>query len=80
MLTRALTEAMGPMAPLVIRDQLATLGNPSTNLPKASLEKLVELVSREILDDLLKIGFKERMSAAIGTLNSTAVTLSKEVT
>lgn len=71
MLTRALTEAMGPMAPLVIRDQLATLGSSSANLPKASLEKLVELVSREILDDLLKMGFKERMSAAIGTFNRT---------
>lgn len=70
LLNNALTDAMGPMARLVVRDGLATLGNSPANLPKASLGKLVELVSREILDDLLKIGFKERMSAVIGALDA----------
>jgi general secretion pathway protein A len=70
-LTSALTEAMGPMAPLVIRDQLATLANSSAIFQKASLETLVELVSREILDDLLKTDFTERMSAAIDALDNT---------
>jgi general secretion pathway protein A len=70
-LTSALTDAMGPMAPLVIRDQLATLANSSAIFQKASLETLVELVSREILDDLLKTDFTERMSAAIDALDNT---------
>jgi general secretion pathway protein A len=76
----ALTEAMGPMAPLVVREQLAALGNSSTTFSAATLEKLVELVSREILDDLLKTAFKERMSAAIGALNNSDSHSIKEAT
>lgn len=80
LLSSALTEAMGPMAPLVVRERLATLGNSSTTFPKATVEKLVELVSCEILDDLLKNAFKERMSAAIGALNNRESYSIKEVT
>jgi hypothetical protein len=72
LLNSALIDAMGPMAPLVIRDGLATLGHSSATLPKENLEKLVELVSSEILDDLLMSGFKERMSRVIGALSTTA--------
>jgi hypothetical protein len=69
-LTRALTEAMGPMAPLVVRDQLATLGTFSATIPITSLEKLIESVSSEILDNLLKISFKRSMCEMFGALNS----------
>jgi hypothetical protein len=67
-LSSALTDAMGPMARLVVRDGLATLGHSAANLPKQSLERLIELVSSEILDDLLKTGFKQKMSEVIASL------------
>lgn len=69
LLSSALTDAMGPMARLVVRDGLATLGHSSATLPKKSVEKLIELVSSEILDDLLKSGFKQKMSAVITNLS-----------
>jgi type II secretory pathway predicted ATPase ExeA len=65
----ALTEAMGPMAPLVFRDQAAALGERLDAFPKARLAELVESASREILDEPLKIRF-QRMSEAIKTTNS----------
>jgi general secretion pathway protein A len=68
-LISALTEAMGPMAPLVIRDQLTTLGNSPETLPKGSIERLVQSVSLEILDDVLRAGFQKKISALVGTLN-----------
>ncbi|MGH7827293.1 MAG: ExeA family protein [Candidatus Binatia bacterium] len=68
-LSSALTDAMGPMARLVIRDGLAALGYSFTTLPKRSLERLVELVSSEILNELLRTGFQSRMSKVIGDLN-----------
>jgi general secretion pathway protein A len=68
-LTNALTEAMGPMAPLIIREHLTALRNSSLTMSEGSVERLIELVSSEILDDLLKIAFKEKMSSVVGTLN-----------
>jgi type II secretory pathway predicted ATPase ExeA len=67
-MVHALTEAMGPMAPLVVREQLTALDHSSLNVPQGRLEKLVELVSSEILDDLLKTRFQEKMASVIGTL------------
>ena len=69
LLTSALIEAMGPMAPRVIRDQLTTLGNSSATLPKGTIERLVQSVSSEILDDVLRAGFQKKISALVGTLN-----------
>ncbi|MGZ8495421.1 MAG: ExeA family protein [Candidatus Binatia bacterium] len=69
LLTSALIEAMGPMAPRVIRDQLTTLGTSSATLPKGSIERLVESVSAEILDDVLRAGFQKKISTLVGTLN-----------
>ncbi len=69
LLTSALIEAMGPMAPRVIRDQLTTLGTSSATLPKGSIKRLVESVSAEILDDVLRAGFQKKISTLVGTLN-----------
>lgn len=67
-LTSELTEVMGPMAPLVVQSHLATLGGALNVLPTARCEKLVELVSPEILNDVFRVSFKQRMSAVIGAL------------
>jgi general secretion pathway protein A len=68
-LTRELTEVMGPMAQLVVRSHLSALGDVLNVLPAAKFEKLVELVSPEILNDVSRMAFRGRMSAVIGALN-----------
>lgn len=66
----ALTEAMGPMAPLVVRDQAAALGERIEAFPKLRLAELVESASREILEEPLRLRFERTMSEEIETMNS----------
>ena len=68
-LTNELTDVMGPMAPIVVRGHLKGLGDAFSTLPNSTLEKLVELVSPEILNDALRADFKKKMSAVISALN-----------
>ena len=56
-----LSEAMGPMAPLVLRDHILALGESSDSFPKARLEELAKQVSREILDDYHRQRFEKEM-------------------
>lgn len=56
-----LTEAMGPLAPLVLRDHMLALGESSNGFPKAKLEQLVKRVSQEILVDSIRKRFEEEM-------------------
>ncbi len=65
---RALTEAMGPMASVVVRDQIAALGESKESFPKTRLAELVESVSQEILDQALKMRFQQLMVEEIRTL------------
>jgi general secretion pathway protein A len=77
-LTSELTDVMGPMAPLVVRSHLAALGDAVNALPNARLEKLVELVSPEILNDVFRMAFRQKMSAVIGALNGNDSTFRQE--
>lgn len=61
MMIKALTEAMGPMAPLVVRDRIAALGESAEAFPARRVLELVELISREILSEKLKIHFQQRI-------------------
>jgi len=67
-MTTALTEGMGPMASLVVRDQIALLGESLDAFPKRRLDELVELVGREILHEKLKRDFRRAMSEEIQAL------------
>ncbi len=60
-LTIILTEAIGPMAPLVLRDQIEALGETPETLPEAKLDELATLIAREISDSKLKHKFEESM-------------------
>jgi polysaccharide biosynthesis transport protein len=60
-LVTKLTEAMGPMAPLVLQDHVLALGESSDALPKAKLEQLVKRVGQEILVDSIRQRFEEEM-------------------
>jgi hypothetical protein len=56
-----LTEVIGPMAPLVLRDQIEAMGESPSSLPEAKLDELVTLIGREISDGKLKNKFEESM-------------------
>jgi hypothetical protein len=65
----ALTEAMGPMAPIVLRSHLTALDDRVATQPMVRLAKIVELVSPEILDKELRAEFQQKMSAVFGAPN-----------
>lgn len=57
-----LYQAAGPMAPLILRDQIAALGESKAAFPKSRLKELLDLVSQEILDERLRNKFCQKMS------------------
>jgi hypothetical protein len=67
-LAAALTDAMGPMSRIVLRDQIKTLGESSERFPHAKVEMLLELVSGEILDEKMRGRFWHQMLEQIRTL------------
>lgn len=59
--TSILTDVIGPMAPLVLRDQIEALGESPDSLPETKLDELIALIGREISDGKLKSRFEESM-------------------
>lgn len=62
----ALTDAMGPMARIVIREQLHRLNATADSLPREKLWNLIESVSHEICDELMRNEFRKKMTEQIG--------------
>jgi general secretion pathway protein A len=60
-LAAALTEAMGPMAKIVLRDQIKSLGESFERFPHAKIDILIESVAREILDERMRAKFRRQM-------------------
>jgi hypothetical protein len=50
---------MGPMAFLVVRDQIEALGEAQERFPESKLDELIGHVSREISDAKLRQKFEE---------------------
>ncbi|HSE85781.1 MAG TPA: AAA family ATPase [Candidatus Binatia bacterium] len=69
-LVAALTDAMGPMSKIVLRDQIKSLGESSERFPHAKVEMLLESVSREILDEGMRAQFRHEMLEQIRTLQA----------
>jgi general secretion pathway protein A len=67
-LTIALIEAMGPMAGIVLRDQLKNLGESRESFPLAKLDTLLESLSREILDETMRVNFRQHMLQQFRTM------------
>jgi hypothetical protein len=58
------------MAPIVFRGHLTALDDRlETPPPVARIAKIVELVSSEILDDVLRAEFQQKMVAVFGPAN-----------
>jgi uncharacterized protein DUF4388 len=60
-ITSILTDVMGPMAPLVLRDQIEALGESRDTLPETKLDELIGLIGREISDHRLRNKFEAAM-------------------
>jgi peptidoglycan hydrolase CwlO-like protein len=61
-MTRELSEFFGPIARIIVRDDVAFLGESMGQFPKARVAELVDLVSREIPDENLKSSFRKRFT------------------
>jgi hypothetical protein len=61
-LIRELTQVLGPMASVVVRDRVASLGESMEKFPKDRVPELLETISQEILDDNGKATFRERLA------------------
>ena len=68
-MTRALIDAMGPMATFVVNDQIRAMGESVKAFPKRRLVQLVEETGREISSELLKAGYQRVMFEEIRAIH-----------
>ena len=64
-MAHALVEALGPMASIIIQDQVAAMGESKNAFPTVRLTQLIDEASREIANEEMKIQFRELMSKEI---------------
>jgi predicted regulator of Ras-like GTPase activity (Roadblock/LC7/MglB family) len=62
-----LTKVMGPVATLIIDDEMAALGAAKDSFPRDRVAELVEKISGEITDEGKRASFQQTMLEAIGT-------------
>ncbi len=58
-MSATLTEVIGPMAPLVLRDQIEALGASPKTFPESKLDELIGLIGKEISDTKQRNKFEE---------------------
>jgi len=69
-MTRALIDAMGPMASFVVNDQIRAMGESINAFPKRRLVQLVEETGREISSEMLKAGYQRVMFEEIRAIHT----------
>jgi capsular exopolysaccharide synthesis family protein len=70
-MTSKLTEAVGPMAPLILADIVLLLGESPQKFPRSRLKELLGRVDEEILDDRLRKHFQRSMQEQLKTFSYT---------
>jgi polysaccharide biosynthesis transport protein len=65
LMSAKLYEAMGPMAPLVLKDHIRALGESPESFAIAKRKELIERVSSEILTESFRVRFKEETTKEI---------------
>lgn len=68
LVTRSLAHTVGPMAALIVREQIAALGESQDNFPNKRLPELINLLAQEIEDERAKTRFQQDMGREISTL------------
>lgn len=69
----ALTDAMGPLAPMVVREKIAALHEHAEAFPLERVQELVNVASEEVLDERLRARFQQEVLAEIGRVDSLGV-------
>ena len=69
-MARAATEGIGPMAKLIIDDQIADLRESRDSFPQKKLPELIERVSCEIFNDTMRARFLDKMAQAVSALHT----------
>jgi general secretion pathway protein A len=72
-MAQSLTDAMGPMASLVLRDRIARLGESATEFPIVRLPELVAAIKQEILSEPLKRRFEQDVATQVQEHSKVAV-------
>ena len=55
-----LSQIMGPMAPMIVRHDVAALGESIEKFPRKRLAELLDIVTKEVMDENLKSTLRER--------------------
>jgi chromosome segregation ATPase len=55
-----LSRIMGPMAPMIVRHDVAALGESIEKFPRKRLAELLDIVTKEVMDENLKCTLRER--------------------
>ena len=58
LMSQELTALIGPQAPMSVRKHVAALGESMEKFPKSRLAELLEILSKEIVNEPLRIGFR----------------------
>jgi uncharacterized protein YecA (UPF0149 family) len=66
-MTHELIQAIGPFASMILRDHVKALGESIETFPKARLTELVDMISKEILNEDMKIGFRKWVAESVST-------------
>jgi hypothetical protein len=69
-MTRAATEAMGPMANRILGDQISALGESRHAFPQVKLGELIQRISGEILNETMRARFQNTMFREIAALKT----------
>lgn len=67
-MVHGLAEVSGPIASVVVSDQIAALGGKAEAFPKSRLVELIESVSQQIPDKRLKARFQQKMTEELRAL------------
>jgi succinoglycan biosynthesis transport protein ExoP len=65
-----LSRALGPVAPLIVRDQIVMLGESQEAFPKSRLKELLKRLCQEILNEKLRNDFQRTMQEKAVRLES----------
>lgn len=69
-MARAAAEGIGPMAKVIIGDQISELGESRDSFPQKKLAELIERVSREIFNETMRARFLDKMEQAVSALQT----------
>ena len=64
-MTGEITQVVGPMASMIVRDHVVALGESMEKFPKARAKELLDTVSEEISDERQKIDFRQRLAKSM---------------